>query len=189
MSETIVFWIAAPIALGSAMMMVFRTQNAVHAALWLILNLMALAVLFIDLDAQFLGVVQIIIYAGAIMVLFLFVIMLLGVTRQELLSESLPGQRIVSGVLGVGFAGALVYVVDTAFREQAFGSLTEANRPGNVEALGRALFGKYILPFEVTSVLLIVAVIGAMVLARGLDDEESASEVDKHAPAGGETDR
>ncbi|MCA1832608.1 MAG: NADH-quinone oxidoreductase subunit J [Actinomycetota bacterium] len=180
MSETIVFLIAGPIALGSALFIIM-SKNAVHSALWLILNLMALAVLFVDLDAQFLGVVQFIIYAGAIMVLFLFVIMLLGVTREELLGEAIPIQRVVSGILGVALAGTLVWILLNAYDESAFGSLAGANSAGNVQGLGRLLFSKYIFPFEVTSILLIVAAIGAMILARGRTEEESASEVERHS--------
>jgi NADH-quinone oxidoreductase subunit J len=181
-SEGWIFWPAAVVALGSAIGMI-RQRNGVHAALLLVLNLMSLAVLFVALDAQFLGVVQLIVYAGAIMVLFLFVIMLLGVDRLEDLTETIPGQQIAGGILGVALAGALLWVLRAAYGTTKFGSLAEANRSGNVQALGRVLFRHYVFPFEVTSLLLIVAAIAAMVLGRNSEEEEHASAVEHHASA------
>ena len=180
MSQSLVFWISAPIALGAAIGIVMN-RNAVHSALFLVLNLMALAVLFVDLDAQFLGIVQIIVYAGAIMVLFLFVIMLLGVDRQEVLDETLPIQRVGAGILGLAMALGLVLVLRRAFAGTTFTGLAEANQAGNVQAIGRLLFRRYLWPFEVTSILLVVAAIGAMILGRSHIEEEVASEVDAHA--------
>ena len=180
MAQGITFWVAAIIALMSAIFMLWFSRGPVHSALFLVLNLMSIAVLFVDLDAQFLGVVQIIIYAGAIMVLFLFVIMLLGVQRDEVLPK--PGEALVLGssALGLALALALMYVIRNAFSETAFAGLAEANRPGNVQALGRLLFERYAFPFEVTSLLLIVAAIGAMVLGRSHDEEEEASRLQFH---------
>jgi NADH-quinone oxidoreductase subunit J len=188
-----VFYIAGAIAIGSAGAMIFM-RNGVHSALMLVLNLMALAVLFAQLEATFLFVVQLIVYAGAIMVLFLFVIMLLGVERNEDLRETLPGQTVAGGVLAVVAAGGLIWVLRLGFGSAKFQSLAPANRSGNVQALGRLLFQHYAFPFEFTSVLLIVAAIAAMVLGRSREEEESASEILEHTydgalpPAGdGET--
>jgi len=175
-------WIFVPIAaiaiLSGGFMLVAR--NAVHAALLLVTNFFALAVLYVLLDAHFLAAVQIIIYAGAIMVLFLFVIMLLGVDRMESLAEEIPLLRPLALVLGVGLAGTMAYVFWTTMRGRTFAGLREANRSGNVQALGRVLFTKYLFAFEVASVLLIIAAIGAMVLGRRRDEEEEASQVLTH---------
>jgi NADH-quinone oxidoreductase subunit J len=165
--DNVVFWIFAPISIGSAIAMLFQ-RNAVHAALFLIVNFFTIAVFYLVLGAPFLFAVQIIVYAGAIMVLFLFVIMLLGVDREESLIERLHWQRPAAIVLGIG----LVAEVGAAVRA-GIGLATKApagfdegvNVGGNTAALSRVLFRDYFLPFEVTSVLLIVAAIAAMVLA------------------------
>jgi NADH-quinone oxidoreductase subunit J len=147
-------------------------RNAVHAALFLVVTQIALALAFLLQGAFFVAAIQIILYAGAIMVLFLFVIMLLGVDRREALVDPLPGQRVFAVGLGVLLGAELLWI---SFRGLGLvaggndntGGLTELNRdPGNVQALAGSLFGKYSLPFEATSVLLVVAIIGAMVLAR-----------------------
>jgi len=178
--EAITFWITAPISVGAAALMLFQ-RNAVHAALLLILNQFTLAVFFVLLDAEFLAAVQVIVYAGAIMVLFLFVIMFLGVDRRESLTERLRGQRALAISLGVLLVAAVILVL------QAGIGLTErANGPspgggGNLQEVARVLFTDYVFPFEVTSILLIVAAIAAMVLARRsgegpAGDEEPADE-------------
>jgi NADH-quinone oxidoreductase subunit J len=156
-----VFWVMAPISVVSAGAMVLA-RNAVHAALLLIVNFFTLAVFFLILGSPFLFVVQIIVYAGAIMVLFLFAIMLIGVDRDVPLVETIKGQRWIAVVLGV----ALVLEIGLAIR---FGiGLSQGKVPplpegGSVEALAAVLFNSYFFPFEVTSVLLIVAAIGAMI--------------------------
>jgi NADH-quinone oxidoreductase subunit J len=178
-------WIFVPIAAMAVLsggFMLFA-RNAVHAALLLVTNFFALAVLYVLLDAHFLAAVQVIVYAGAIMVLFLFVIMLLGVDRQESFAEPLRLQRPVALLLGAVLAGGLSFVFWTTLRSRPFRGLEEANSAGNVQGLGRVLFTKYMFPFEVASVLLIIAAIGAMVLGRRRDDEEHASEVEYHAEA------
>ncbi|GAC1409832.1 MAG: hypothetical protein NVSMB57_02830 [Actinomycetota bacterium] len=182
--EQVVFWIAAPIALGSAIAMLLA-RNTVHSALLLVLNFFTLAVFYVMLDAHFLAAVQIVVYAGAIMVLFLFVIMLFGVDREDDLIEHLKGQRIAAGVGGLVLAALTVYTVRTALAQTTFKGLKEANKGGNVEAVGRVLFSKYLWPFEVTSLLLIIAAIGAIVIGRKIgenpedDDEvEPASSVE-----------
>ena len=165
--DNIVFWVFAPIAIGSAVAMLLM-RNAVHAALLLVVNFFCLAVMFLLLDAPFLFAVQIIVYAGAIMVLFLFVIMLLGVDREEDLRERLIAQRPVAIALGLAIVVEVAVAVHAGigFATKAPAGFDAANADGNTQALARVLFTRYFFPFEVTSVLLIVAAIAAMVLAQ-----------------------
>ena len=176
--DNVVFWVFAPISVGSALAMLFQ-RNAVHAALWLIVNFATLAIFYLVLGASFLFAVQIIVYAGAIMVLFLFVIMLLGVDRHESLVEHIRGQRTIGIVLGVGVVLELIFAIRAGIGFSAKAPATfdaVANRGGNAAALSRVLFRQYFFPFEVTSILLIVAAIAVMVLA--------ASRGERRAPAG-----
>ena len=168
MGFLILFWVLAPICVGSAVAMLFM-RNPVHSALLLILNFFTIAVFFLMLGSSFLFVVQIIVYAGAIMVLFLFVIMLVGVDREESLRERIAGQRWVALALGIG----LVAEVATAVRLGVGLSGTSPaitstlnQGTGSVQALADVLFSSYFFPFEVTSILLIVAAIGVMLLGR-----------------------
>ena len=172
MIEALVFGVMFIVALGASIAMLFA-KNAVHAALFLVATQIALAVAFLLQGAFFVAAVQIIVYAGAIMVLFLFVIMLLGVDRQDALIEPLPGQRPLAIGLGALLAAEILYVAwkGVTFVEggaaRGAEALTQLNRdPGNVKAIADALFSRYLLPFEVTSVLLVVGVVGVMVLAR-----------------------
>jgi len=167
--DVIVFGVTFVMALGSALAMIFA-RNAVHVALFLVSTQVALALAFLLQGAFFVAAVQIIVYAGAIMVLFLFVIMLLGVDRREALVEPLPGQRPLAIGLGTLLAAEILYI---AWRGidlvgDAGGPAVQAlnEDPGNVLALARVLFSRYLLPFEATSVLLVVAVVGVMVLTR-----------------------
>jgi NADH-quinone oxidoreductase subunit J len=165
--DNVVFWVFAPISIGSAIAMLFQ-RNSVHAALFLIVNFFTIAVFFLILGASFLFAVQIIVYAGAIMVLFLFVIMLLGVDREETLIERLRGQRPLAIVLGLGIAVELFFAIraGVGFATRGAANFDEvANRGGNAAALSRVLFRDYFFPFEVTSILLIIAAIAVMVLA------------------------
>jgi NADH-quinone oxidoreductase subunit J len=156
-----VFWVMAPISILSGGAMVLA-RSAVHAALLLIVNFFTLAVFFLILGSPFLFVVQIIVYAGAIMVLFLFVIMLLGVDRAVPLTERIKGQRWIALFLGIGVAVEIALAVRFGIGF-AHGRLPPLpNEGGNVRALAGVLFNSYFFPFEVTSVLLIVAAIGAM---------------------------
>lgn len=173
--EQYVFWATAIVSITSAVFMLTNT-NPVRSALALVVNFFTLAVFYVLLDAHFLAAVQVIVYAGAIMVLFLFVIMLLGVDRREDLSESIFLQR-VAGFLGGGALIALtVYTVRAAFDAVPFTGLDQANEGGNVEGLGRLLFSDYLFPFEVTSLLLIVAAIGAMVIGKRRAPEDTEPE-------------
>ena len=165
--DNVVFWVFAPISVGSALAMLFQ-RNAVHAALFLIINFFTVAVFYLVLGAPFLFAVQIIVYAGAIMVLFLFVIMLLGVDSSESLIERLKGQRVVAIVLGTGLLLELFFAIRAGIglSAKAPADFDQAvNKGGNAAALSRVLFRQYFFPFEATSVLLIVAAIAVMVLA------------------------
>ena len=170
--ELIVFVLASAMVLSGAIGVVLF-KNPVHAALGLVLTLFGVAVHFVSMEAHFLAAVQVIVYAGAIVVLVLFVIMLLGVDRAEDLSiEPLRLQRPVAIVLGAGVtvlvAGAVVRGADT------LGSESVASAPGdsNIRALARSLYSDHVLAFELTSVLLIVAVAGTVVLTRRLKKSE-----------------
>ena len=172
--EWIVFGAVFVIALGSSMAMLFA-PNAVHVALFLVGTQIALAIAFLLQGAFFVAAVQIIVYAGAIMVLFLFVIMLLGVDRRESLIEPLPGQRGVAIGLGAILGAEILYVayrgVDLVAGGDGSAALTAINQePGNVLALARALFSRYLLPFEATSIMLIAAIVGVMALARRISN-------------------
>jgi NADH-quinone oxidoreductase subunit J len=188
--DVAVFVVAFVVALGSAIAMLFA-PNAVHVALFLVGTQIALALTFLLQGAFFIAAVQIIVYAGAIMVLFLFVIMLLGVDRREVLIEPLKGQRPLAVALGALLAAEIGYVAWRGFDFVTGGRGESALQtingdPGNVTAIARALFNRYLLPFEITSVLLVVAIVGAMVLARRIRAAglgESATELRREEAA------
>jgi NADH-quinone oxidoreductase subunit J len=159
----IMFWLLAPIMVLAALGMVL-VRKAVHSALLLAVVMISLAVLYAVQDAPFLFAVQIIVYTGAILMLFLFVLMLVGVDASDSLVETLKGQRLLAVVVGVGLGMLLVLGSAQAFVGPAEG-LEGANAAGNVEALAGLLFSKYVFAFEVTSALLITAALGAMVLS------------------------
>jgi NADH-quinone oxidoreductase subunit J len=166
-ADQIVFWVFAPISVASAILMLVQ-RNAVHAALFLVVNLFTIAVFYLVLDASFLFAVQIIVYAGAIMVLFLFVIMLLGVDRDEVLTERHPWRRPVAILVGLGVLVELIVAIRAGIGFSTKGAEAfdrTANLGGNAAAVARVLFRDYFFPFEVTSVLLIVAAVAVMMLA------------------------
>jgi NADH-quinone oxidoreductase subunit J len=173
--DLVVFWVVTPVSVGAAVLMLLQ-RNAVFAALLLILNQFTLAVFFVLLDAHFLAAVQVIVYAGAIMVLFLFVIMFLGVDRREALMETIRGQRFLA--VGLGLLLVVAVAVAIALGVGLSGSPGPAPEGDNVRAVARVLFADYVFPFEATSILLIVAAVAAMVLARrtgrGVTDEPAA---------------
>ena len=178
-------FVVAGIATLAGAFGVIVSSNPVHSALMLVMTLFGIAVLFVAQSAHFLAAVQVIVYAGAIVVLFLFVIMLLGVDRTENLGfEPLRGQRLAAGLAGLL---ALAEVLLLARNQWATGALSvagPADGPGsNVEKLARSLFTRYLLAFEVTSVLLVIAVVGAVVLARRSrqDDTAAAGDPTEHA--------
>ncbi|MBB5111113.1 NADH-quinone oxidoreductase subunit J [Micromonospora echinospora] len=162
--EEVTFWILAPLALLGAVGMVWA-RNAVHSALWLVLTMLCLGVFYVLQAGPFIGMVQIIVYTGAIMMLFLFVLMLVGRDASDSLIETLRGQRIAAVVLGLGFAGLVGSGLHRALDGVRAAGLDEANAEGNVQGIARLLFTKYVFAFELTSALLITAAVGAMVLA------------------------
>lgn len=150
------------VAVITAIMMI-SSKHAVYSALFLVLNFATIAVMYLLLNAPFIAMVQVTVYAGAIMVLFLFVIMLLGVERVEL-TPSLPMQGAVA--VGLAFATILLLGYAMILRAPGPGTLADlAQGFGSPQAVGRMLFDQYLIPFEVTSVLLLVAMIGAIFLA------------------------
>jgi len=162
--EAAVFWILAPIAVVAALAMVL-SRRAVHSALLLALVMMCLATFYAAEDAPFLAFVQVIVYTGAIMMLFLFVLMLVGVSSADSLVETLRGQRIAAILGGLGFVVFLIVGIGRAVTSMSLTGLTAANADGNIPGLAQLLFTKYVFAFEATSALLITAALGAMVLA------------------------
>ncbi|MEV4498953.1 NADH-quinone oxidoreductase subunit J [Micromonospora arborensis] len=162
--EAVTFWILAPLALLGGIGMV-AARNAVHSALWLVLTMLCLGVFYVLQAGPFIGMVQIIVYTGAIMMLFLFVLMLVGRDSTDSLIETLRGQRVAALVLGVGFAGLVGTGVFQALEKTTPVGLEQVNAEGNVQGIARLLFTKYVFAFELTSALLITAAVGAMVLA------------------------
>jgi NADH-quinone oxidoreductase subunit J len=180
MIDVVVFVIASGMVLGGAIGVVLYT-HPVHAALSLVLTLFGVAVHFVAMEAHFLAAVQVIVYAGAIVVLFLFVIMLLGVDKaEELRTEPIPIQRPLAAVMGLGIVGLLIAAIvttretpplsvgdglDVAGRVSADGT-TPGLHDANIRQLAHNLFNDNVFAFELTSVLLIVAVAGTVVLTR-----------------------
>ncbi len=158
----ITFWILAPVMVAAALGILF-SRKAVHAALMLAVVMISLAVLYAAQDAPFLFTVQIIVYTGAILMLFLFVVMLVGVDASDSVVETIRGQRMLAIVVGALFGICLV--VGVAQVTGTVTGLAQANAGGNVQGLAQLLFSRYVFAFEATSALLITAAIGAMVLA------------------------
>jgi NADH-quinone oxidoreductase subunit J len=158
------FWILGSLAVIGALGMVIA-RNAVHSALWLVVTMLCLGFMYVMNSAPFLGAVQIIVYTGAIMMLFLFVLMLVGRDASDSLIETLRGQRVAAIILGAGFAVLVGTGLARSLGDNPSVGLTAANTEGNVQGLAALLFTRYVFAFEVTSALLITAAVGAMVLA------------------------
>lgn len=167
------FFVLAIASIASALGVILF-KNAVNSALSLILTLLFLALFYLQLGAMFIAIVQVLIYAGAIMVLFLFVVTMLASeadnTEQQ---DRIPWQRWVAGILGIVLIGTLSYLlftgtaIDSSAKASGANSLSQVvNAQGNIEAFGLALFHGFAFPFEVTSLLIIVAILGAMVFGR-----------------------
>jgi NADH-quinone oxidoreductase subunit J len=186
--EYVVFFAAALMILGGAIGVVIF-KSPVHAALGLVLTLFGVAVQFVALEAHFLAAVQVIVYAGAVVVLFLFVIMLLGVDESiDLSIEPIPIQRPLAAVMGVGLIGLIAAAVVRARDALVINPGTgldvageNAGHDANIQQLAANLYGDHVFAFELTSVLLIVAVVGTVLLTRKwskADSEASAERVD-----------
>jgi NADH-quinone oxidoreductase subunit J len=162
-TEAVLFWVLGTVAVVAAIGVV-AAPKAVYSAMFLAATMIVLAVFYIAQDALFLGVVQVVVYTGAVMMLFLFVLMLIGVDSSESLVETIRGQRISAIVVGLGF-GILVIAGIGSVSMNGFIGLSEANAGGNVQGLAALIFTKYLWAFELTGALLITAALGAMVLA------------------------
>ncbi|MEU8733012.1 MULTISPECIES: NADH-quinone oxidoreductase subunit J [Streptomyces] len=160
--EAVQFWILGTVAVIGALCTVFM-KKAVHSALCLAGTMIILAVFYLANGAYFLGIVQIVVYTGAIMMLFLFVVMLVGVTAADSLKETIKGQRWLALVSGLGFGILLIAGIGNASVSE-FTGLAQANANGNVEGIASLIFTKYVFAFEITGALLITAAVGAMVL-------------------------
>lgn len=161
--EAVMFWVLGTLALIGALGVVMAA-NAVYSAMFLAMTMIILAVFYMTQDALFLGVVQVVVYTGAVMMLFLFVLMLIGVDSAESLVETLRGQRVAAVVAGIGFGVVLIAGIGSVATTE-FAGLTRANAGGNVNGLATLIFSRYLWAFELTSALLITAAVGAMVLA------------------------
>ena len=163
--ELFVFAVAAVVCLSGAIGVV-ASRNPVHAALSLVATLFGIAVLFIAQEANFLAAVQVIVYAGAVMVLFLFVLMLLGISREDVLHETIKGQRPAAAVLVVLLLAGVIWAIFVhPFRGPGVDLARVANND-NVRAIGQLLFTRYVFAFEATGLLLVVAAVGALVLGK-----------------------
>lgn len=162
-AELILFFILALVAVGAALGLLF-SRNAVYAALFLVLNFITVAVFYLLLNAPFLAMAQVTVYAGAIMVLFLFVIMLLGTKKLKTSGENLWQRRLAIG-LGVVLLGEMITLSFVqGWRGALIGDI--GSKFGSPESIGIELFNQYLLPFEITSILLLVGMIGAIVLTK-----------------------
>jgi NADH-quinone oxidoreductase subunit J len=161
--EAVLFWVLAPISVLGALGLIF-VKKAVHVALGMALVMINLGVFYIAENADFLGIVQIFVYTGAVMMLFLFVLMLIGVDSSDSLVETIKGQKVAGLLLAVGLGVVLVVAIGSVTFASPVG-LQQANADGNITGMANLIFGKYVWTFEVTSALLITAALGAMVLA------------------------
>jgi len=162
-TEAVLFWVLGAVAVLGALGVVVA-RKAVYSAMFLALTMIVLAVFYIAQDALFLGVVQVVVYTGAVMMLFLFVLMLIGVESTDSLVETIRGQRVAAIVVGIGF-GVLLIAGIGSVSIGGFTGLAAANADGNVQGLAALIFTKYLWAFELTGALLITAALGAMVLA------------------------
>jgi len=162
--EQILFYIFAIGGIVSAFLVVTR-RNPIIAAIYIIINFFCLAGIYLTLHAQFIAVVQILVYAGAIMVLFVFVIMLLNLGDERSLRDGFSWKKVVAGGFGFGVLMELIYIFIMPNGAQTI-EMTRATDIGTVEAIGRVLFTQFLFPFEVTSLLLTAAIVGAIVLAK-----------------------
>ncbi|MEY4163096.1 MAG: hypothetical protein RLZZ79_48 [Actinomycetota bacterium] len=162
--ESIIFWTLAPLTVLASLGMLL-VKKAVHSAILLAFVMIALAVFYLIQDAPFLGIVQIVVYTGAVMMLFLFILMLVGVDSSDSLVENIKGLRWVAIFTALAFAVTLTSLIARSSTGRPVVGLDEANNEGNVQAIAFLLFRDYVFAFEVISALLITAAMGAMVLA------------------------
>jgi NADH-quinone oxidoreductase subunit J len=201
-AEVVLFGVFSVMALGAALAVV-TMRNILHGALMLVVNLLAVAGLFLTLESSFLAIIQVLVYAGAIMVLFLFVIMLLGVHRDDLYLETQRRNQVLAVAGGALLAGAILFafvgpytgegavcgadvaVEATGQRCVGLADAKAADDEAGVAFLGERMFTRYTLPFELSALLLTVATIGAVILARRRDLQPDDEEPAYAAPVGG----
>jgi NADH-quinone oxidoreductase subunit J len=162
--QSIIFYILAVGGIASAALMITR-RNPIISAIYLIVNFFCLAGIYLTLHAQFIAVIQILVYAGAIMVLFVFVIMLLNLGDERKLKDSFSWKKVLAGGMGFGLLMELIYILISQTGTQSV-EMPHAAEIGTVEAIGQVLFTRFLFPFEVTSLLLTAAIVGAIVLAK-----------------------
>jgi len=188
--ETAVFIVCALVVLAGGLGVV-ASRNPVHAALSLVATLFGVAVLFLNMGAQFLAVVQVIVYTGAIVVLILFVMMLLGVdTSDDLETEPIVGQRLLAGLVGLLFLGGILLVIMVGRESIITGAQTTTDAistaSNNIAQIGRQLFTNWVFALEITAALLTIAVVGAVALARRPSDVEAIPEPESMTDMGDE---
>jgi NADH-quinone oxidoreductase subunit J len=163
----LVFTVAAVGSIGGSLMMVTR-RNAIHSALWMIATFIAIAVLYLMLNAQFIAVAQIMVYAGAIMMLILFVIMLVNLEKADAPERKFSSRKFTGAVITIMLLFEIL-VIATAYqltgRESVY-STSMLERTGNVKVVGSLLYGQYLFPFELASILLLVGIVGSVILAK-----------------------
>lgn len=162
----VTFWVAGPLAVLGALGLVL-SRRAVYAALSMAVAMISLAALYASLDAPFLAMTQIIVYTGAVLMMFLFVLMMVGIDTPDSAVETLRGQRPLALLGGIGVAALLIFAIGGALHRMTPATVTEANAQfgGNVEGLASLMFGRYVFVFELSAALLITAAVGAMLLA------------------------
>lgn len=163
-AEATLFFFGAPLAVIGALALLFA-RKAVHAAVGMAMTMIILGIFYIAEQAEFLGIIQVFVYSGAVMMLFLFVIMLVGVDSSDSLVETIKGQRVAGILLGLAVMTSLLVSVAKIAFPAAKGLQATNENPGNVSGLANLIFGPYVWAFEVTSALLITAAMGAMLLA------------------------
>jgi NADH-quinone oxidoreductase subunit J len=163
--DIISFFILAVASIVSAIIVITR-RSPIMSVVFLVLNFIILAIIYLTLQAQFIAVIQIVVYAGAIMVLFLFVILLLNLGNEELLSEKFNYKKKIALALSVVFLVQLIAGVKMSFGEYPNQLAPSAEQIGTVEYIGKVLFINYLFPFEITSLLLLAAIVGAVILSK-----------------------
>lgn len=162
--EATLFWILAPLTVFAALG-ILLVKKAVHSAILMAFVMISLAIFYIAQGALFLGIVQIVVYTGAVMMLFLFILMLVGIDSSDSLTESIRGLRPIAITAAIGFGGLMISLLGRATLGRSFVGVEGANAGGNAEGIAQLIFSTFVWPFEVVSALLITAALGAMVLA------------------------
>ncbi len=162
---TVFFFVVATLAIGSAILMITQ-RNPIKSVMFLIVNFFCLAIMYLFLQAQFIAIIQILVYAGAIMVLVLFVIMLLNMGDEKQFEHKANPKRVLAYALAITMFIQLMLALSLSAMPQWFSQSTRAAQIGTVESIGKVLYTEFLLPFEVTSLILLAAIVGVLVLAK-----------------------